>query len=615
MKSILSLLASLFSDKTDNVTEHPAFTREEEKTWIKEGFKHGVSALPLDNLITTIKTKVSQNLHIAIEGIQAEALLLEKSIKQRWARIDYLLTNKSEVNKEQGTKINLTTSPERAEIEQKKKKLNRSIQKDESELADIRADIHANQIGKKKLKFFDTLKPTIGIIGATIVIDTPFSWEGIEMSLGVVPIVAFLMSFAMSAFIGITGHMAGASLTNRNFKMGSLWVTLGISLIATIIGMRLNIEGNLFLTGVILLILFVISILISMRYHRDKEEMDIRNEERELEDRLNEAYDERDALDRRLDELANHGKSASASYVDELVKEQQKEVEKEEKEFSKKTAQITIIRKTFTDKESEVLAKVRASYAEGQKKGKGFDGGMKAATVTLLLALTFNIGVAQTKDIGSLIDLSLSMSTEIKVDADDVYKGILDILDIDTTQHYSGGANVYLTYIGHKSIPEIWAIRLEEGQNWLFGKRSARRKEVLEFLKELRAAIDKILSIERKHRQTLIYRPLIHLLEQLDPDSDRYILSASDQIEQSNILDLAQSKYLKNPSLIDKDYDELSARLLSDQDLPDMSGIQVKLIYNVGPEKEELSYRCSRFWARLMRAHGAETSIKASFRY
>ena len=617
--NIFKRIRSLFfsekdSDQSKNKDE--VQYRKELQEWNKRAYLLGRNEGALDNLLNEIKTRFSQVRHSIIEPLQAEIMVFEKSLKDTLDALSSISENKEEAREDYYTRAKQAIEAKKADGLNRIRQIDRKLKANKARKAEADAEIFAGKLKKVKKKFFDTLIPTVIIVLATIGIDTPITWVGVEESLDTVPLAAFLISIGISGFLGMIGHLAGDCLTNRKFRMGSIWLILGIVLLLTIVGMRWNVDGNLLMTAAILMVLFITSVLISMRYHRNRDQLDVVFDADRLEALIDRLEDERDNELNEIHKLDNEADTKASDYVDKYKADLLSGKKSSEESIYKLKSKVAAEMKGNADLESKTISEVKDSY----NKGSGGDGpNMRAAMITLIFAGAMFLSstcFGQVMDVGVAIDKSLSRSSDQELRADDIFEGIVEILLIDTAEHYSGGANVYLTHIGQNSIPKVISIHLEEGGNWLIGNRKDRKEEVVAFLIKLKAGIDQVLALERKQRYTNIYRTLIHAIEHFSSDSDEHhLISIGDQLETSFLTNMAADKYTKNPAQLEADYAQLSSILLSDLSFPkELDELRVLLIYDVDPAKEELSYRASRFWKRFFETEAkAMVRIKASF--
>ena len=208
----------------------------------------------------------------------------------------------------------------------------------------------------------------------------------------------------------------------------------------------------------------------------------------------------------------------------------------------------------------------------------------------------------------------MSGAKDQKISSQEVFDFLAETIGIDSVNYYGDEINVFVSVIGQQSIPQVTNHSLEPSGHWLISNRKKRIEEQREFLRELRSSLTNFIDSDDNHQQTHFYRPFMHSLGYLDTTRITRIYCLSDLISESEVLDMAEDKYLKNPSLLyGEDYELLKTKLLEDVPLPDdLSHLEITLIFSVDMQKDELSLAASRFWSRFFRERNAVVKTKAT---
>ncbi|MBO6522552.1 MAG: hypothetical protein JJ971_01885 [Balneolaceae bacterium] len=220
----------------------------------------------------------------------------------------------------------------------------------------------------------------------------------------------------------------------------------------------------------------------------------------------------------------------------------------------------------------------------------------------LLIACTAE---AQTIEKGILRDVSDSSHELAYLDADEVFLKVLTQLELKNS---TKGVILRTAVFGKSRIPEIQVATLPE-QNRLFGSSSERTKHMRQFLAKAKSDIDYMVSQPTDQRLTNLYRALVHMTSQFDPEAEvKTVIVFSDLIEASSIFNA--TTYASNPALLIENYDSIVKTFEQDMSLPDLSGFTIHLIT---PGTSDLHLWMSRFWSKFLASKGAQVEVRASF--
>ena len=614
---IIKWISSIFSRRKNEdddlkVISDPNYHVDGLQTWRKRAFEAARNKLSLKNINTQLRTRFAQGLNIVLEKYDKLILNLKPRLDEAIKKLTIIQDGKESFIENEREQLYTDRAHDINAIDSKVENVDREVEETDDRINDVEAEIDSRGIAKIRRSFFEKVVPSviisIGIIGT----DSPFTWEPIETLYDIPPIFAMLMGLALSCFIAMMGHLAGKFLTQKKkTRLAKVCIGIGIILCTVILVLRATLDDNLALTGTLLYLLFAISVIVSYVYNLNKFSHDLIVLAKELRAHRSRLLNAKSKLEKQRAKIVQEITSKAKKNYKTTLRAQENDVKNLREQLNIAETDRANAVKDFAEKEKQALAQIQDSYERGLRRGRK---GMEGATtiVTLLMVFTFHTSFAQ--DYLFLPDKSMSGAKDQKISSQEVFDFLAETIGIDSVNYYGEEINVFVSVIGQQSIPEVTNHSLQPSGHWLISNRKKRIEEQKDFLRGLRSSLINFIDSDDNHQQTHFYRPFMHSLEYLDTTRITRIYCLSDLISESEVLDMAKDKYLKNPSLLyGEDYELLKAKLLEDVPLPDdLSHLEITLVFSVDMQKDELSLAASRFWSRFFGERKAVVRTKAS---
>lgn len=225
-----------------------------------------------------------------------------------------------------------------------------------------------------------------------------------------------------------------------------------------------------------------------------------------------------------------------------------------------------------------------------------------SAVFLLLITLSAN---AQTIEKAILRDISDSSHELASLDAEEVFLKVVSDLNLKDSKK---GVILRTAVFGEARIPQINVVHLPEQNKW-FGSSSERTKHMRQFLAKAKSDIEYMASQPTDQGLTNLYRALVHMTNQFDPNSEiKTVIVFSDLMEASSIF--YAKAYASNPALLMERYDSITEAFEQDMVLPDLTGFTIHLIT---PGTSDLHLWMSRYWSKLLISKGAQVDVRAFF--
>lgn len=611
-KRILSFFSrSRIEDDDLKVISDPDYHVDGLQTWRKRAFEAARNKLSLKNINTQLRTRFAQGLNIVLEKYDKLILNLKPRLEEAIKKLTVIQDSKELFIENEKEQLLADRAHEINAIDSKIENVDREVEDTDDRINDVEAEIDSRGIAKIRRSFFEKVVPSviisIGIIGT----DSPFTWEPIETLYNIPPIFAMLMGLALSSFIAMMGHLAGKFLVQKKTKLAKICMAIGFILCTVILVLRASLDDNLALTGTLLYLLFGISIIVSYVYNLNKFSHDLIAIAKELRSHRGRLLNTKSKLEKQRSKIIQEINAMAKNNYKLTLRSQENDVKGLRDQLNNAETDKTNVVKDFAEKEKQALAQIQDSYERGLRRGKK---GMEGATtiVTLLLAFTMQTSFAQ--DYLFLPDKSMSGANDSKISSQEVFDFLAKTIGIDSVNYFGEEVSVFVSVIGQQSIPEVTNHNLEPSGHWLISNRKKRIEEQKGFLTDLKSSLTRFIDSDDNHKQTHFYRPFIHSLDYLDTTKITRIYCLSDLISESEVLDMAEEKYVKNPSLLyTEDYEVLKAKLLKDMPLPeDLSHLEITLVFSVDMQKDELSLAASRFWTKLFGERNAIVKTSAT---
>lgn len=614
---IIKWISSIFSrrkieDDDLKVISDPNYHVDGLQTWRKRAFEAARNKLSLKNINTQLRTRFAQGLNIVLEKYDKLILNLKPRLDEAIKKLTIIQDGKESFIENEKEQLYTDRAHDINAIDSKVENVDREVEETDDRINDVEAEIDSRGIAKIRRSFFEKVVPSviisIGIIGT----DSPFTWEPIETLYDIPPIFAMLMGLALSCFIAMMGHLAGKFLTQKKkTRLAKVCIGIGVILCTVILVLRATLDDNLALTGTLLYLLFAISVIVSYVYNLNKFSHDLIVLAKELRAHRSRLLNAKSKLEKQRAKIVQEITAKAKKNYKTTLRAQENDVKNLREQLNNAETDRANVVKDFAEKEKQALAQIQDSYERGLRRGRK---GMEGATtiVTLLMVFTFHTSFAQ--DYLFLPDKSMSGAKDQKISSQEVFDFLAETIGIDSVNYYGEEINVFVSVIGQQSIPEVTNHSLEPSGHWLISNRKKRIEEQREFLRGLRFSLTNFIDSDDNHQQTHFYRPFMHSLGYLDTTRITRIYCLSDLISESEVLDMAEDKYLKNPSLLyGEDYELLKAKLLQDVPLPDdLSHLEITLVFSVDMQKDELSLAASRFWSRFFGERKAVVKTKAT---
>lgn len=228
---------------------------------------------------------------------------------------------------------------------------------------------------------------------------------------------------------------------------------------------------------------------------------------------------------------------------------------------------------------------------------------MAMATLSIVF-VTINLSFAQLINAAKIRDVSISATSTQPFEPKDTFKKVINLLDLKDSR---AGVNLYTTLIGAPGVPRVNLATLPEVEG-TFPSKLERNNDLGKFFKKGLHDFE-YLDQEATHKQTQIYRSLVAVTSQFNPDADRtLIIIESDFVSSGPLTEFTD--YARNPSSLMDDFDQIMSRFRTDSELPDLKGAEVILLT---PGDNELALWSSRWWRKAFYAFGAsKVSIQAT---
>ncbi len=186
------------------------------------------------------------------------------------------------------------------------------------------------------------------------------------------------------------------------------------------------------------------------------------------------------------------------------------------------------------------------------------------------------------------------------------------IIDLGLDTDMWAGINFSLARITDVSYVPYSSIVLGKGGNRLASNQYARKREVIAFKTRLSELLDSVKNDTPGKPNSSVYLPLVNELTRLaNSNAERKVFSVF-----SDLMENRPSLSFYNPqtfALLHSNPAVIEAKLFSHAKLPDLTGIEVRLIYQAQDAKDDAVFQIvSDFYKKLLESKGAKVTISAN---
>jgi hypothetical protein len=220
--------------------------------------------------------------------------------------------------------------------------------------------------------------------------------------------------------------------------------------------------------------------------------------------------------------------------------------------------------------------------------------------------------------LGACANMNRRTSTEYSVlrDLTDSTKAMPDedvlLTDLGIDTNIWNGINFNFFNISDVSYTPHWRISLGTGGDRLASSEFTRKREIVAFKAKLTALLDSARSDTTGREHSSIYLPMAEELTRLaNSNADRRVLIVySDLMENTSGLSFYNYKTFAQ---IDSGPDKIKSKFLAKAKLPDLTGVEIRFIYEPKNAKADNDFRrVSNFFRRMFEEQGAKVSISAN---
>ena len=200
------------------------------------------------------------------------------------------------------------------------------------------------------------------------------------------------------------------------------------------------------------------------------------------------------------------------------------------------------------------------------------------------------------------IDKTHSTEYSSPVSAEDILSSIYD---------ESGSLDVFISEINDVSLNRISRHHL--GQKKRLESSLVRNDEASEFYASLDEKLKKVFEEPNGKQQSSIYLMLCRMVEELlrTGTTEPKVVLFTDFVENALSTTSFYSLYKQNPDF-DESYDSIVASLESAETLPDLSGIEILVVFQPDQSTEGLFLQTRKFWSRHLTSKGAQIRFVAN---
>ncbi|MDO5970302.1 VWA domain-containing protein [Flavivirga aquimarina] len=162
---------------------------------------------------------------------------------------------------------------------------------------------------------------------------------------------------------------------------------------------------------------------------------------------------------------------------------------------------------------------------------------------------------------------------------------------------------------GDSIMPKIGVIPIPEVPHLLNRNREKTKRDLKQFDDDLKFKLEAFFGSIKGEGSTQLYHNLSYTLGRMARSSaNRTILFLlTDGVEESHILSMVDL-HNKDPKALTKDYDLIKEMFLDVAKIPDLSGIEIKII-GTDDGTSDLPFQCRNFWKRFLEEFSADVEI------
>ena len=220
--------------------------------------------------------------------------------------------------------------------------------------------------------------------------------------------------------------------------------------------------------------------------------------------------------------------------------------------------------------------------------------------------------------LGACTNVNRRTLTEYSVlrDLTDSTKAIPDedalLKDIGIDTNIWNGVNFNFFNIADVSYTPHRRISLEKGGDRLASSEFTRKREITAFKAKLTTLLDSARSDTTGRNHSSIYLPIAEELKRLaNSNAERKVL-----VVYSDLMENTPGLSFYNPltfAEISSDPDKIKAMFFTKAILPDLTGVEIHLVYEPKNAKDDANFRrVSDFFRQVFLAQGAKVSISAT---
>lgn len=230
---------------------------------------------------------------------------------------------------------------------------------------------------------------------------------------------------------------------------------------------------------------------------------------------------------------------------------------------------------------------------------------LKYIAVVLLAIL---LGSCNKEKVLSTCNVFVIDKTNPNYDKDVVFPNTADI-DTYFKNTVPGNARIFwITEISEVSMNSINKFNLPQVSIW--DNPHNRKDSLVSFYGKVDCAMNEVLSDFGEKAESSIYLSLCHLfssIRNIDAD-EKNVLLFSDLLENSS---MTLSFYKRPPS--ERNYKKILEKFESVAKMPDLTGINIVLVYKPTKKSDKLFYHAKHFWKRLVNEKGGTITFIANF--
>jgi hypothetical protein len=186
------------------------------------------------------------------------------------------------------------------------------------------------------------------------------------------------------------------------------------------------------------------------------------------------------------------------------------------------------------------------------------------------------------------------------------------ITDLEISTNIWNGINFNFFNVSDVSYTPHWRISLVKGGKRIASSEFSRKREVEGFKARLSALLDSAAHDTAGREHSSIYLPMVEELTRLaNGNADRKVLVVlSDLMENTPDLSFYKPRTFAE---LESDPDKIKDELFAKEQLPDLTGVEIRLIYQPKNAKDDIRFqRVSNFFKQMFEAQGAKVTISAN---